>query len=333
MIMPAADLAPNPAPPAVPASTPAFRQVPVAWRFALRNQARNRLAWLLLIAFVPVRYELMADIAGHTPLTFKLYATGRVLTVDGGHLTLITAGLNAVTMIVGFAVFAAIRRTLAFDKRLVFAGYRQATLITAKTLAIAVVAAAVAGYTSLVLLAFWRAGLAGWAAVAAGFTVIALAYGAFGLLLGVLVRNDLEGFFLIIMGSLMDTFLQNPLGNPLANKPVLEWFPSFGPTQFAVAGSLGHTALRDHLALGLAWPGPPPSPPSAWSSSGPGPAPGPTTTTDQVPEPPGRTVLAATGIWAELAASRPGTVSGHSACLHIRYAAVSCGRAPGTWRW
>ncbi len=248
--MPAADLAPSPAAP----GAPAFRQFPVAWRFALRNQSRNRLAWLLLIAFVPVWYELMAGIAGHTPLTFKLYATGRVLTVDGGHLTLITAGLNAVTMIVGFAVFAAIRRTLAFDKRLVFAGYRQATLITAKTLATAILAVAVAVYTALVLLAFWRPGPAGWAAIAAAFTVIALAYGAFGLLLGVLVRNDLEGFFLIIMGSLMDTFLQNPLGNPLANKPVLEWFPSFGPTQFAVAGSLGHTALWDHLALSLAWP-------------------------------------------------------------------------------
>ena len=57
---------------------------------------------------------------GHTPLTFKLYATGRVLTVDGGRLTLITAELNAVTIIVGFA---AIRRTLTFDKRLAFAGY------------------------------------------------------------------------------------------------------------------------------------------------------------------------------------------------------------------
>jgi len=52
----------------------------------------------------------------------------------------------------------------------------------------------------------------------------------------------------------MDTFLQNPLGNPIANKPVLAWFPSFGPTQFAAAGSLGHTALWGHLALGLAWP-------------------------------------------------------------------------------
>ena len=69
-----------------------------------------------------------------------------------------------------------------------------------------------------------------------------------------LVRNDLEGFFLIIMGGLMDTFLQNPLGNPLANNPVLEWFPSFGPTQFAVGGSFGHTALWGHLGLGRAWP-------------------------------------------------------------------------------
>jgi hypothetical protein len=88
-----------------------------------------------------------------------------------------------------------------------------------------------------------------------------LTYGALGLLLGVLVEGDLEGFFLIIMGSLIDTFLQNPLGNPIANKPVPQWFPSFGPMQFAVGGAFGHTALWGHLALGLAWPGPPPSPP------------------------------------------------------------------------
>ena len=116
-------------------------------------------------------------------------------------------------MITRFTIFAAIRRTLAFDKRLVFAGYRQATLITAKTLAITVVAAAIAGYTSLILLAFWQPGLAGWTAILAACAVIALAYGALGLLLGVLVSNHLAGFFLIIMGSLMDTFLQNPLGN------------------------------------------------------------------------------------------------------------------------
>ena len=251
--MPAADLAPGATAPAASAVAPAFRQFPVAWRFALRNQSRNRLAWLLLVAFVPAWYLLMLAITGHTTLTFRLFATGRVLVVDGGHLTLITAGLNSVTLIVGFAVFAAIRRTLAFDKRLVFAGYRQATLIAAKTSAIAIVATAVAAYTSLVLLAFWRPALSGWLAIGAAFTVIALGYGAFGLCLGVLVRTDLEGFFLIIMGGLMDTFLQNPLGNPLANNPILAWFPSFGPMQFAVGGAFAHQALWGYLALGLAW--------------------------------------------------------------------------------
>jgi hypothetical protein len=231
----------------------AYRQFPTAIRFAVRNQVRNRLAALLLAVFVPVWYLLLAAMAGHKPLQFRLFSTGQVLTADGGHLTLISAGLNALTMITGFAVFHAVHTTLGFDKRLVFAGYRQATLIAAKALAMGAVALAVAAYTALVLLAFWRPGPAGLGAITAGYAVIALTYGAFGLLLGVLVKGDLEGFFLIIMGGLVDTFLQNPLGNPLANKPILEWFPSFGPMQFAVGGSLGHTALTSRLALGLAW--------------------------------------------------------------------------------
>lgn len=232
---------------------PAFAQFPTALRFAIRNQARNRLAALLLVGFVPVWYLLMLALAGHKPLRFRLFSTGQVLAVDGGHLTLISAGLNALTIITGFAVFHAVHTTIGFDRRLVFAGYRQAILVAAKTLATGVIAIAVALYAGLVLLAFWQPSPAGWLAVTGGYAVMALTYGAFGLLLGVLVRGDLEGFFLIIMGGLMDTFLQNPLGNPLANKPVLEWFPSFGPMQFAVGGAFGHRFLPGHLALGLAW--------------------------------------------------------------------------------
>ncbi|MFR9794881.1 hypothetical protein ACL02U_03110 [Streptomyces sp. MS06] len=237
---------------ALPSATP-YRQFPTAVRFCVRDQTRNRLAALLLVLFVPVWYLVMDAMAGHEPLDFKLYATGRVLHVDGGHLTVISAGLNSVTMIAGFVVFDAVRKALAFDRRLVFAGYRQPVLIGAKSLATTLVATAIALYTALALLLFWRPGAGGWFAVLAGFTTIALTYGALGLLLGVLVRHDLEGFFLIIMGGLMDTFLQNPLGNPLANKPILEWFPSFGPMQFAVGGAFGNTALWGHLALGLAW--------------------------------------------------------------------------------
>lgn len=230
-----------------------YGQFRTALRFSVRDQTRNRLAGLLLVVFVPVWYLVMDAMARGQTLDVRLYATGRVLHVDGARLTLITAGLNSVTMIAGFVVFDAVRKAVAFDRRLVRAGYRQSTLVGAKSLAIAAVAAAIALYTALAALPFWRPSPGGWLAVLAAFAVIALTYGALGLLLGVLVKRDLEGFFLIIMGGLMDTFLQNPLGNPLANKPVLEWFPSFGPMQFAVGGAFGGTALPGHLTLGLVW--------------------------------------------------------------------------------
>ncbi len=232
---------------------PLARQFPTALEFALRNQARNRFAWLLLALFVPAWYALMAALIPHDPLAFRLFSTGAILHVDGRHLGLVTAGMNSLTLIVGFAVFAAIRRALPLDRRLVFAGYRQSLLVAAKSLATVAVGAAVALYASIVLLAFWRPSPAGWPAVFAAFALMAIVYGALGLMLGVLVKGDLEGFFLIIMGGLTDTFLQNPVGNPVANKPVLQYFPSFGPMQFASGGAFGHTWLWGDLALGAAW--------------------------------------------------------------------------------
>jgi hypothetical protein len=228
-------------------------QFPTALGFALRNQTRNRLAWILLAAFVPAWYALMAALMGHEPLSYRLYATGTMLRVEARPLGIISAGLNSLTLIVGFAVFAAIRRALPLDRRLVFAGYRRSRLIGAKALATVVVSTAIAVYAALVLLAYWRPSPAAWAALLAGFAVMAIEYGALGLLLGVLVRGDLEGFFLIIMGGLTDTFLQNPVGNPVANKPLLEYFPSFGPMQFASGGAFADRWLFADLALGLAW--------------------------------------------------------------------------------
>jgi hypothetical protein len=49
--------------------------------------------------------------------------------------------------------------------------------------------------------------------------------------------------------------LRNQTRNRLAGLLLLEWFPSFGPMQFAAGGAYGHTTLWGHLLLGLAWTG------------------------------------------------------------------------------
>ena len=227
------------------------RQLDTAIRLSLAGQVRNRFAWILLVAFVPVWYLVIGSMISHTGVAFRLRATGATVTVDGHNLTLITAGLSSITLITGFVVFATVRRARPFDRRLVLSGYRPSALIAAKTCGALVQAVAIGAYAAVILLFFWRP--AGLWAIAVTFMLAAATYAALGLLIGVLVRGDLEGFFLIIMISLIDTFLQNPVGNPLANKPLLQFFPSYGPTQFAAADAFDHQVLIGMAAVSLAW--------------------------------------------------------------------------------
>jgi hypothetical protein len=230
------------------------RRLLTATRYALLEQGRNRLALGLLLVFVPLWYYIVLLLAQGTRLEFKYWSTGQLLSVDGGNLTLLTAGLNSITLIVGFMFFASTERGMPFDRRLVLSGYPQAVLVLGKLIAMLIVTALVALYATLILFLFWQHGHpTQLPLIWLGFWWAALIYGGFGLLLGVLVTNELAGFFLVIMVSQMDTFLQNPLGNPLGNQPVLRDFPSFGATQLTVAGGFTNLFPGNEFGLSLAW--------------------------------------------------------------------------------
>src|SRR5215469_5713095 len=130
----------------------------VAVRFALWEHARNRLAIGLLLVFVPIWYLVIGEMIPDTPVAFKLMSTGALVQVNGHYLTLVTAGFNALTLIIGFMLFAVTLRDATFDRRLVLSGLRQAPLILAKVTALVVVAAVIAAYATLVLALFWHTG-------------------------------------------------------------------------------------------------------------------------------------------------------------------------------
>ena len=223
-----------------------------AARFALTEQARNRTALLLLLLFVPAWDYLCRLVIPDASLDFLFRATNTPIRVGALRLSLLTAGLYAITLITGFMIFASTRRNIPFDHRLSLCGYPRPLLLAAKLTALIAVALIVSLYTTLILLAFWHP--ASIPLVWLGFFCSALGYGAFGLMTGVLVRGELEGFFLIIMISLIDTSLQNPLGNPMANEAFIRWFPSYAPMQFVVAGAFNHEIPWLYLPYSLIWP-------------------------------------------------------------------------------
>jgi hypothetical protein len=222
-----------------------------ATRYSLSELARNRFALGLLLIFVPLWYYLLGALIDNSPVAFKYAATGAMLQINSHNLTVLTAGLNTITLIVGFMLFALTRSGAAFDRRLVLCGYHQVTLMLAKLTSMMIVAALVALYAALALLLFWRP--VSLPIVWLGLFGDALIYGALGLFLGAVVTSEIAGFFLVIMVSLLDTFFQNPLDNPLANKPALVYFPSYGPTQISVGGGFTHALTGYGLWQTAAW--------------------------------------------------------------------------------
>ena len=220
-------------------------------RFALLEFVRNRFAMTLLLVFVPLWDAMMGYMIPSGPVAFTLQSTGAVFQVDGHDATLLVTGFNAITLIVGFMVYASTRRNSAFDRRLVLAGMPQSAVLAAKLTAIVILSVLIGLYPMVVLMVFWPSASMG--PVWLGYTLDALIYGAFGLFLGVLISNELAGFFLIIMVSLLDTYFQLPIDNPVANKPFLANFPSFGPVQLAVSGGFGHGIPLGALQAALEW--------------------------------------------------------------------------------
>lgn len=222
-----------------------------ALRFALLEFVRNRFAMALLVVFVPVWDLMMGYMIPSGPVAFTLQSTGSMFQVDGHDATILVTGFNAITLIVGFMVYASTHRNSAFDRRLVLAGMPQSVVLGAKLTSIVVISVLIGLYATVVLLVLWPSGSFG--PIWLGYALDALIYGALGLLLGVLVANELAGFFLIIMASLLDTYFQLPIDNPVANKPFLAYFPSFGPVQLAVSGGFGHGIPLGALGSGLEW--------------------------------------------------------------------------------
>ncbi|WP_330293472.1 ABC transporter permease [Streptomyces sp. NBC_00576] len=222
-----------------------------AMRFALIEQARNRLALLIVVLFVPLWTTLAFEVVAGAPLRFYVRPVGRFVVMDGNILTQVTGALQALTLVVGFMMFVATARSEHFDRRLVQAGYPRSCLALAKCSSLVLVAAAVAVYATAWMHLFWRPVQP--AVFAAGMFTGALIYGGIGIALAAVVRSELAGMFLTILISSIDLLLQNPLINANADSDIVRYLPAHGAVQTAMAAAGLHVMPWSCLLLGTGW--------------------------------------------------------------------------------
>ncbi|WP_407110348.1 ABC transporter permease [Streptomyces sp. DSM 116494] len=223
----------------------------VATRFTLIEHGRNQFAMALVVVFIPVWTTLAFAVMPDTPARMRLRATGEALAPHGNELTSISGALNAVTLITGFMMFAATFSGSGFDRRLAMAGYPRAHLVLAKVTALALISAAVAAYATAVACLVWtpRQPLL----LAAALFCAGLTYGALGVGFGCLLRREVEGMFAILMTSIIDLALQNPISSSGADSPILRLLPSYGAMQASTAAGFSTNPVPGHLAIQLLW--------------------------------------------------------------------------------
>ncbi|MGI5340984.1 ABC transporter permease [Streptomyces sp. CA-181903] len=222
-----------------------------ASRYELVAHARNRFAMLLVGAFVPMWSAVAHLVVPGAPVRFRLRATGHIVAPPGNELTQITGTINAVVLITGFMMFAAGFASGRFDHRLALAGYPRSHLILAKTAALTVASVVVAGYATAITCLSWTPPQP--LLLAAALFCAAMTYGALGVVFGSLLRKEVEGMFALVMISVLDTALQNPIVSSGANDSAIRYLPSYGAVQTAMAAGFTSTRVLFYLAIQLTW--------------------------------------------------------------------------------
>lgn len=228
-----------------------MRLFKIATRYGLVEHARNRFAMLLVAVFLPVWVMMTGWAIAKEPVQFRLHGTGRVLTAGGEKITQITGALNGVTLIIGFMMFAATFSNGAFDRRLSMAGFPRVPLGLAKVACLVIASAAVCSYATAVICCFWSPRQP--VLLGAALFCTAMTYGALGVALGTLLRREVEGMFAIVMISVVDLGLQNPLASGGADSDMVRWLPSYGAMQAATAAGFSSTVPAVDFAVQLAW--------------------------------------------------------------------------------
>jgi ABC-2 type transport system permease protein len=228
-------------------SWPHFR---TAARMALVEHARNRMAMLLVLFFIPTWLVINYMALAHRPIPFLLRAADTVISAPGYQVGQVAGMINSAALITGFMMFSVTFRSALFDRRLAMAGYPRVELGSAKSCVLVLVSALISGYSTALTLVFWRPTQP----VVLVFSVFTatLTYGALGVLLACLVRGELEGMFLVIMISCIDVGLQDPAFIPNGSE-FLRFFPTYGAVQSAYAAGFSTTTTTRHIGLQLLW--------------------------------------------------------------------------------
>ena len=143
------------------------------------------------------------------------------------------------TGIMGFFMMVGAREA---DRRLVRAGYSASQVVVLRLTAVAVMGLFAAGVSYLVLIT--RFAPSNYGLAFASIYMAAVTYGAVGILIGSLIKGELEGSFALLFFFVMDAFIGSPLFGGASE--AFAFLPTHYPSEILSAMVTGESHLAIH---------------------------------------------------------------------------------------
>jgi hypothetical protein len=234
----------------------------------LRDLFRRKFVVLLLLLIPSIFYAVTHLTTDLFAIPFQLAAVeGKPgLMVPARHIGLVFMGLGSAGLLAAFLSMNLIQRNAQVVRRLIICGYTASEIAISRLLVMFAVIVFLGFYVCSMLWIFFDP--ENFLMVVLGFVMVGFVYGSYGLLIGSLLKGELEGILLITLLSNIDVgWLQNPIFYAGAlNKAIIRVLPAFYPSQLsiisafsehsagrALAGSMVYGGILLILALFIFW--------------------------------------------------------------------------------
>jgi len=224
-----------------------LRRLGIAFVLTARELLRRPIVLLLLFLVPAVFVSVILAVTRQTPISFQISAIEEedYLRVPERAEALVFIGLAAVGVLAAFVALHLAQRDSETMRRLVLCGYRPLELLAARLGVLALTVSGIALLVAMAMALFFRP--QSLALMFVGFAVLGWVYACYGLLVGTLLRQELEGvLFVALLANLDIGWLQNPIYYAHAQQQVvIRSLPGYLPSQVAMAAAFSeHTAAE-----------------------------------------------------------------------------------------
>lgn len=229
----------------------------ISSNMTLRQLFRRKIVIILLILIPSIFYAITYLTTDMMVIPFKLAAVADepLAMIPARHISFVFLGLASAGLLAAFLSMNLVQRNFEVNRRLVICGYNTTELILAKLLVMVLIISLIGIYVGSMLFIFFDP--ASFFGVIMGFILIGFVYGSYGLLVGALLKGELEGILVVTLLANIDVgWLQNPIFYAGAmNKDIIRSLPAFYPAQTSIISAFSDYGIWNSVMLSMAYGG------------------------------------------------------------------------------